>query len=247
MSRAIVLQDAVTRYQHAGHGLFSPTEWLTIKEVCSILDPLESHQRCHRRGQGGTLSQSIFMCHELGETSIHWTLCNPEKATAGSRSEWFISSLASDSRKVREVAFTELEERGLASADLDGEVVALYLDPRYSKFIKSICANGGNGGGVWCNGHVEELYRVAAKMSPDDCANSPQTALSDSGAAAGYQKTPTIFELRQMQREEAQAQATSGVSIHSSIRPNGLIVASSATKISEEVLIFNFGILLFEV
>lgn len=220
MSRSIILEDTIARYlqrhpQNAGRGL-SPYEWSTIKEVCSILDPLKFVNAAIQRGRGGRLSQSIFLCHELLEVlkldsfdMIDWkTFWDPSKPTAESASERLISSLASESRKVRDVAFTELEERGLASADLDVEVIALYLDPRYSKLDKSFCANGDNDGGMVKRAR-EELFRIAAKMNlRGDRASSPLIASGDSGTAAGCPKALTIFERRQIKREkEAQARA----------------------------------------
>ena len=82
--------------------------------------------------------------------------------------EQLISSLVTDNRRVSDVAFTELEERDLAADDLDvEEVVALYLDPCYSKLDKSICDNGGNDEEMVKRAR-EELFRIATKMTLDD-------------------------------------------------------------------------------
>lgn len=106
------------------------------------------------------MSQSVFMYTELHEVHKLDSLDlidskifrNPEKAAAESTWERLIFSLVTDSRNVRDVTFTELKECGLAKANLDGEVVSLFPDPRYSKLDRSICANGGN------DGHVKSFF-----------------------------------------------------------------------------------------
>lgn len=109
---------------------------------------------------------------------------------------------------MRNVAFTELEERDLATAELDVEVIALYLDPRYLKLDQSFCSNGDNDGEMVKRAR-EELFHIAAKMGLEsDRASSPQIASGDSGTAAGCPIALTIFERRQIKREkEAQARA----------------------------------------
>lgn len=130
----------------------------------------ETHQRCDPGGLHEVLKLDAL-------DIIGWkTFRDPQKATEASTCERLIPSLTADSRRVRDVAFAELEDRGLAAADLDVEVVALYIDLRYSKLDKSTCTNGDNDGDMYGKREREELYRVAMEMNLDeDRASSPQT------------------------------------------------------------------------
>lgn len=90
------------------------------------------------------------------------TFCDRKKATAGSTSECLASFYPTDGYKVRDVAFIEVEVRGMTATDLDVEL------PRSI----SICANGGNVGEM-VQPERKDLFRIAAKRSLDDHASSP--------------------------------------------------------------------------
>ena len=69
LSRLVLLEQPIGRYlqknpQSAQRGL-SPSEWLTIKEVCSVLEPLREVNTRIQGGQDGLLSRTIFLCNEL--------------------------------------------------------------------------------------------------------------------------------------------------------------------------------------
>lgn len=106
-----------------------------------VLDPLRLVNVAIMGARG---RQTISMCHVLHDSldMIDWeTFRDPEKATEASTCERLISSPATESHRVRDVSLANLEERGLAAADLDVEVIVVQLYPCYSKLDESICAN----------------------------------------------------------------------------------------------------------
>ena len=134
--------------------------------------------------------------------------------------EQLISSLVTDNRRVSDVAFTELEERDLAADDLDvEEVVALYLDPCYSKLNKSICANGGNDGEMVKRAR-EELFRLATKMTlDDDRAARPRCYHATQVQQRDTRKRPRSSSVEQSRvRRKLRRELRAGFSLRSTLK-----------------------------
>lgn len=231
MERLVVLEEAVSSYirktpKDAGRGL-DCMEWITLKEVCCVLEYCRVATVAIQGGSEGLLSRSIFICHELcsilrlPELEV-FDFKNMRNGCGENTEPRTLKSVIDMQESVQtavEVGVEQLIARGVTYANHAVEIIALYLDPRTKSLDMSTCGNGdedSSGRRLLCRareailavGSAMDLKRETESIAPSDHDTPESGGLGSGPVEPGPKRPRNMYDIRQQQRRTAALQST---------------------------------------
>ena len=204
------LQD---RGDMAHRGL-SPGQWMALKELCSLLEPLKIVTVKIQGGVDGILSRAIHLCHDLGAMlgeneveTIDWASRRRRAgATEGPMRDTV--DLTEVSQTFLKVACDQIEKRKIGTPEADVELLALWLDPRFKNLGPNDC------GGVECRDKARKaLDRVKERMVEAlPAEQSGSSSSTNPPPAKRLAVAKNAYERRQQRRRETDAASVQAVS-----------------------------------